>query len=46
MSRWRKGRDSGGGRAADEQAELEALVESEERAAANRAVAIQNETGK
>jgi hypothetical protein len=45
MSRWREARDAGRELAPDEQSELEALVEAEERAATKRAKAISDESG-
>lgn len=46
MERWRKARDQGGILPADEQAELNALVEAEVRASGNRAAALADEAGR
>jgi hypothetical protein len=46
MGRWRKARDQGGILPADEQAELNALVEAEVRASADRAAALADEAGR
>lgn len=43
MGRWRAARDAGGALSADEQSELEALVEAEVRAATDRAAAAASE---
>jgi hypothetical protein len=46
MGLWRKARDQGGALPADEQAELNALVEAEVRASADRAAALAVEAGR
>jgi len=40
MSRWRSARDSGSGLSAEEQSEIEALVQAEREGAAQRAQAL------
>lgn len=46
MDRWRDARDRGEAFPSDEQAELDALVEAEFRAAASRAAALADEVGR
>jgi len=46
MKRWRAARDSGETLPADEQSELEALIEAELRAAGDRAAALAAESGR
>jgi len=46
MDRWRTGRDQERSLSADEQAELEALVDEELRASAARAAALADESGR
>ena len=46
MDRWRAMRDRGATLPADEQAELEALIEAELRAAADRAAELADESGR
>ena len=46
MDRWRKARDQGGALPADEQTELQALVEAELHGSANRAAALADEAGR
>jgi hypothetical protein len=46
MERWRAARDRGATLPADEQSELEALVETELRAAADRTAALADELGR
>ena len=46
MARWREARDSGGSLSAEEQAELESLVEAESRASGERAEDVAKGLGK
>jgi hypothetical protein len=46
MGRWREARDQGGALPTDEQAELNALVEAEVHASADRAAGLVDEAGR